>query len=224
MRYMGGKFKLSKRINQIINTYRKDNQLYVEPFCGSCAVGRKQKGNRVFNDIDNDLFNFLNRLVNTNYLPPEEISKQDYYDIKNDKENINYGYISFFCSFGGKKWGGYANPTKNRDYIKEQYNDTVKLKKDLSGSTIINYSFLDLEYDNCIVYCDPPYENSQKYAHKFDHDTFWEKCKYLSRNNIVLVSERVCRTEHEILKRFDIKTTLMTTEYKLNPEFLFLIK
>ena len=51
-----------------------------------------------------------------------------------------------------------------------------------------NISYADYEYrDGDVVYCDPPYKNTQEYGIQFDGDAFWEWAR--TRNYPVYVSE-----------------------------------
>lgn len=223
-----------KKINLIINSYRKNNELYVEPFCGSCAVGRKQNNSRIFNDIDNDLTNFLYNLVNTDYLPPKYLTKEYYYELKELYKNKNsndnsiksdIGYASFFGSFGGKKWGGYANDKHGRIYSHEQYIDSVRLKEELKDAIITNKKYTELNIKNAIIYCDPPYINTQKYQNDFDHDEFWEIAKQWSKDNIVLVSERTCPNDYKVLHNFSIRNQLSCKGNRtIKNEYLYLVE
>jgi DNA adenine methylase len=41
-----------------------------------------------------------------------------------------------------------------------------------------------------VIYCDPPYQGTTKYSSKtINYNEFWQWCRDLSGNNIVLVSE-----------------------------------
>lgn len=55
MRYLGGKTKISKHIVPIMESYRLDNQAWVEPFVGGCNTIIKVDGVRYANDIRADL-------------------------------------------------------------------------------------------------------------------------------------------------------------------------
>ena len=39
MRYQGGKARSAKQLAQIISLLHNEETDYIEPFCGSCAVG-----------------------------------------------------------------------------------------------------------------------------------------------------------------------------------------
>jgi len=53
--------------------------------------------------------------------------------------------------------------------------------------------FKDLDYENCLIYCDPPYKGTTPYYKKilgeFPYDDFIEWVKSQSKKNTVLVSE-----------------------------------
>ena len=60
MRYMGGKFRQSKAICQVLKPYINKNTVYVEPFCGgmwsAARVARELKPKEmILNDINKPL-------------------------------------------------------------------------------------------------------------------------------------------------------------------------
>ena len=52
MKYMGSKRRIWKHIAPIILNGRKENQYYVEPFCGGCNSIANVNGNRIASDIN----------------------------------------------------------------------------------------------------------------------------------------------------------------------------
>jgi DNA adenine methylase len=45
--------------------------------------------------------------------------------------------------------------------------------------------------DDCIIYADPPYNNTTGYGReKFNSDEFWEYARNTSKNHIMLISEQ----------------------------------
>ncbi len=60
-------------------------------------------------------------------------------------------------------------------------------------ANFICQDFLELNFKNSLIYCDPPYKNTSPYNKKmvgeFPYDKFIEWVKKHSLNNIVLVSE-----------------------------------
>ena len=135
---------------------------------------------------------------------PKAVSKDEYYSIKDDYVNNTgkypmwlIGYVGTCCSYGGAWWGGYANfnPKKNEDHIGEAYRGLLKQVREfkyLETTQFINLSYdkIPLDDNNVIIYCDPPYEGTKGYQHKFDSDKFWQWAREASGNGItVLVSE-----------------------------------
>ena len=54
MKYMGSKNRIAKEILPIILKDRKENQYYVEPFCGGLGTFDKVSGLRIANDKNSD--------------------------------------------------------------------------------------------------------------------------------------------------------------------------
>ena len=55
-----------------------------------------------------------------------------------------------------------------------------------------NLDYRNVEIENgSVVYCDPPYANTTGYSNSnsFNHDEFWDYMRFLSKENIVFVSE-----------------------------------
>ena len=63
MKYMGSKSRIAKYILPIILKDRKDDQYYVEPFCGGCNMIDKVGGNRIANDNNPYLIQMWKALI-----------------------------------------------------------------------------------------------------------------------------------------------------------------
>ena len=113
MRYIGGKFRQSKKLSQHIKCVY-DGETYIEPFCGSLSTIKYVKNfikYGVFSDVQYQLIKMWTSLKK-GWIPPQEISEQLYKEIKN-KNDINNpltAYVGYGLSFGGKYFGGYARP------------------------------------------------------------------------------------------------------------------
>lgn len=132
------------------------------------------------------------------WMPPTYVSEEDYQKAKinQDKEPHVAGFVGFACSFAGKYWGGYARDKKGGgtgNYALRGHNSILKKMKTLQDAEFTCKDFRELDYDNCIVYCDPPYKNTTPYYKKilgeFPYDEFLEWVHNQSKKNIVLVSE-----------------------------------
>lgn len=197
MRYMGGKVRIGKDIAQIIKHYHKPGQVYYEPFVGGLGLFQNIPAEwvRVINDIDADLMT-LWQAVTMGYEPPRSVSKDEYNAVKSnlslmDHKPYERAFISYFCSFGGKKWGGYA-AGEGRNYALENCNGISKVKTNLSHAFMFNTFYDQLPYlPNSLIYCDPPYKSTTTYKGTvFDSDKFYNWCNIMANDgHTVIVSE-----------------------------------
>ena len=66
----------------------------------------------------------------------------------------------------------------------------IKQSNLISSVEFICESYENLSFNNCLIYCDPPYQGSTPYkTGTFDHEKFFEWCREQAKNNIVFVSE-----------------------------------
>lgn len=193
MLYSGSKKKIAKHILPIILSGRKEDQWYVEPFCGGANLIDKVPGKRIASDSNYQLISFF-KAVQRGWIPPTFLSREEYYAIKKNPSMYDPPLICFAavpCSFGAKWWGGYAANKAGKNYAAAGVRGIIKQAPDLSSIFFVNRGYLDLYLpDNSIVYCDPPYKNTAGYGVGFDHDVFWEWCRKVSKEgHTVYVSE-----------------------------------
>ena len=203
MQYMGSKNKFAKELIPIIQNYITDNTKgYLEPFVGGANVIDKINcNNKIGCDIHTELIELL-KYVQYNYNKlPLTILEEEYNNVKNNKDNYPkwyVGLVGFCATFGCKYFGGYARrySRKNNmpiDVPAGAINNLRKQGPNLKDIKFVNCSFLDLPNDKIkgyVIYCDPPYRNTTKYSTKnFPYELFYDWCRELSKNNIVLVSE-----------------------------------
>lgn len=128
-------------------------------------------------------------------IPPKEVSKEFYLDVKNNKDNYSdflVGYIGYELSFGAKWFGGYVkrDDKKFRGDI-YSYNACMKQAENLKDIEFKCCSFDTYKnLSGYVIYCDPPYRETTSYKQKnFDYELFYNWCREMSKNNIVLISE-----------------------------------
>ena len=223
MMYFGGKQRISKQLSQYLNTQLKDNQPFVDLFCGSCNVVVKIDSNRL--RIANDKHKYLISMwkeLQQGWLPPQTITRQEYKQIKDNKDNLPYltGFVGFGCSFAGKWFGGYA-VCGNRNYCKNAYNGTMKKLKYLH-----NVDFCNLNYNEVIipkgslVYCDIPYKDTTPYCKKevgvFNHEEFYQWVRDNSDTYDIYVSEykKNVPDDFEIVWELESKKDIRDVENK----------
>lgn len=200
MKYIGSKNRLSKYIAPIIQKYIDDNnvKLYYEPFCGGLNMIDKIKCNtRIANDIHRELIHMWNALRG-GWQPPKHITEEEYNHVRKNKEmypEYYVGYVGFHSTFGAKYFGGYARGFKAdgvtpRDESNEAYRNTMKQLRNVLDVNCVCWDYTAVEIKNAVIYCDPPYQNTTKYSTKdFDYEEFWQWCREMSSDNIVLISE-----------------------------------
>lgn len=211
MQYMGSKNRISKEILPIILSDKKLNQTFYDVFCGGCNLIDKIQGKRIANDKHFELIEMWKSLQN-GWEPPEHVSKELYYNIKDNPKNYSpdlVGFVGFLCSFGGKWWGGYAANSKNDNYAargKRQLLKQVLLLKDV---VFTNLNYADITFEpNSLIYLDPPYAGTTEYRNKFNHDDFWNWVRNISINNDVYISEYHAPNDFICLKEIITKTIL----------------
>ena len=76
-------------------------------------------------------------------------------------------------------------------------------------------SYENLDFDNCLIYCDPPYQGTSGYkTGSFDHEKFFEWCGQQAKNNIVFVSEYNAPNDFIEVWRGEVKTNFASTRKK----------
>lgn len=212
MQYFGGKAKVAKYIVPYLENVRKENQKYVEPFVGGANIISKMSGNREAYDFNEYLIEMYKGVQNGLDLP-NYITEDNYKYIK-DHKNENKaltGFVGFGCSFAGKWFGGYARGHGG----KLGYADTSKrsLLKKMNSMQDVKFEFADyktLFFNNCLIYCDPPYENTTKFTGtpNFNTEEFWNVMRLWSKDNDVYISEYKAPDDFECVLEIPTKTDI----------------
>ena len=226
MKYVGNKSRIAKEILPIILKNHNSDKIFIDLFCGACGILDKLYGPRIGNDINFYLIELL-KFIQSGGIPPDFVSEQEYYDIKNNKYKYDpwlVGFVGFGCSFGAKFFGGYARDGNNRNYCKETKSNL--LKQNLKDIIFYNKDYREIEIpNNSTVYLDPPYENSLKYSvEKFNHQDFWNYVREISINNEVYISEYSAPQDFECIWFKEQLVTVSKDNYKTNTERLFKFK
>lgn len=234
MKYMGSKARLSKDISPIINNLINKNNIetYIEPFVGGANMMEHiQCKNRIGIDNNKYLISLWNDVV-SGWIPPLEMSRDMYNDIKNHKDKYGESLVAIagFCATYNAKWfGGYAGKVKTkigtvRDYYDESVRNILKQKDKLIGVKFIHKDYKELDVKSALIYCDPPYQGTTQYgtSKEFNHNDFWNKVRELSKVNIVLVSEYNAPDDFECIFEKTLITTLDKNSRKKDTEKLFI--
>lgn len=207
MVYQGSKNKIAKYIVPIIQKYINDSNItvYIEPFCGGVNIIDKIKcKTRIASDYNEDLIALLKYVQKDNELSiaPGECTFEHYSDVrKNRKQGTNKyskeytALIGYCASYGGRYFdGGYGRDSKGGCSI---YNERLKnLKEQAPNLKDIHFfcrdykDYLSFDIKNALFYLNPPYKGTKQYSKQnINYDEFYDFCRNLSKNNIVIISE-----------------------------------
>ena len=212
MQYFGGKAKIAKYIVPYLESVRKENQIFLEPFVGGYNIGSKMSGERIECDYNEYLIELYKALQN-GYELPNEISEEEYIYIKThkDEDKALTGLVGFGCSFAGKWFGGYARNKLNHNYCLASKNSLHK--KFLTTDNTVKFEWKDyktLSPNGMLIYCDPPYKNTTKYTGvpNFDTDEFWEVMRKWSKDNDVYISEYEAPNDFDCILEINTTTSI----------------
>lgn len=216
MRYLGGKFRVSKHIAEVVNQH--DGNVYLEPFMGSCWVTRLIKyKHRIAGDVHEELVEMFRKLQE-GWEPPDHITKEEYDDIRANKigkyPKELVAFAGFGCAFAGsyfRKYAGEIHPARSKRSV-------LKKIKDLMDVHFFVDDYRNLKPKGCIIYCDPPYEDSYGFRitgvignGKFDNDEFWDVMRSWSKDNVVYISENKAPDDFECVLEVPVKSGVRTT-------------
>ncbi len=211
--YPGGKKYKGKDIAQIIYSFvqnyesEEKNELflgYCEPFCGMLGVYdniidlfskhvpklKYKAGDR------NPYVITLWQGLQKGWKPPTSCSEKKYYQLK-ENENISLEaiFVGFACSIRGVFRSTYFPPNNIESQSKKCISIGEKVNKNKIKFSIGEYTqFSNLR--NYIIYCDPPYFETQNAYHIgdkknniFDYVQFLKWCEKMSEYNLIFISD-----------------------------------
>lgn len=185
---------------------------YCEPFCGMLGVYQyipelfreyeeeenvkmKYRGG----DINKSVIKMWN-YAQKGWKPPVSTSKKEYERLKIQKKSSALkGFIGHAYSYGGIYFASYRGDylnINNGDENKQSRNNVIKLSKELKNVKFSHGDYTQFsKLKGYVIYCDPPYSKYNRYYDEennkldFDNDEFLDWCEYMSRYNIVFISE-----------------------------------
>ena len=218
MTYMGSKRRIAKYILPIMlkEANEKGITTWVEPFVGGANLIDKVPNTfkRIGIDYNPHTIEALIAIRDLVDKLPNEVTVEYYNSLKGTEPNPIPSLIRFGASFGGKFENGYARSFTNkgipRNYWDEAKRNAQKQSPLLQGVKFINGSYDEYsDFENCLIYCDPPYEDTTSYkTGYFDHPKFWNWCRKMGEKNLVFVSEYkapddfICVWEGEVKTNF----------------------
>lgn len=200
--YMGGKTRSLKHLIPVLQAHAQPGQPYIEPFVGGGSVLEAMfdpARPRVASDINRALICFY-RAVQKGWLPPDEITEDDYARLKlaNDPKDPTTAFAATQCAFAASWFAGYA---RTNDASGKQVNLAARGKRKIlarrhliEGVVFLHGGYqIHSEARDCLIYCDPPYDETAQYRgaakNAFVSAAFWEWVRAMGRFNTVIVSE-----------------------------------
>ena len=234
MKYVGAKHLIGNYIASFMHNNVEPAIVdgYFEPFCGSLGVFKQMiKYNYkkyIASDLQPDIILMWKKLQDNRLKLPKTFNEKMYNQLKNsDTPSAMRAVAGFGMSFGGKFFGGYIQKhakDSNRDFYKEFKNSLNKIQKIIQKP---NIKFYNKSYDswnpsNMLIYCDPPYKNTQGYeTGVFDHSKFWEVMREWSKNNYVFISEETAPKDFIIVWKKNKHRTLNSDNRSFKIEKLY---
>lgn len=235
MKYVGSKNRLAKYIvpilQKLIDGY--DPAAYVEPFVGGANIIDKIycKYNKIGIDNNKYLIAMWKALQN-GWVPPKTITEEEYYRVRDNKEEFSDAYVGlvgFVATYGAKWFGGYARGFKAdgvtpRDIPAEGIRNIMKQLPNVLDVQFICRDYREGWSVGCVIYCDPPYKDTNYYKGDFNHEEFYDWCRKESERNILVVSEYWMPEDFSCIWSKEHKTSLDTYKHYKRVERLFVHK
>jgi len=234
---MGSKARIAKDIVPIIQKYIDDNKIekYIEPFVGGSNMIQHIKCDNKYGYDNNKYLIEFWKALQDGWQPFKEIemTKDFYNEVKNNQGLYSPKIVALagFCATYNAKWfGGYAGIVTTkigtiRNYYDEAVRNVMQQIKELQDVKYEYKSYLDImDLKNCVIYCDPPYEGTTKYKDDFDHNTYWDWVRKMSKDNILICSEYNAPDDFECIWSKELTTTLDKNSRSKAVERLFIHK
>lgn len=194
MKYMGSKNRIAKYLLPIMlaEAEKHDITTWVEPFVGGANMIDKVPSHyeRVGYDLNPHTIAALIGVRDYVNELPCEVSEDYFKSLKDSKPHPITSWIRFECAFGSILGGGYARNREGRNYAEKGRNLALKQSPKIQNVEFICDSYENLSFENCLIYCDPPYQGTSGYkTGAFNHDKFFEWCREQAKKNVVFVSK-----------------------------------
>lgn len=222
MKYIGSKNRIAKFILPLMLQEASRNNIttWVEPFVGGGNMIDKVPPHMKRIGIDYNAHTIQALIAIRDLVDhlPDELSEEDYRSLRGSDPDPIKSWLRFVASFGGKFDAGYAREKGSDEttFVGYGKRNAQKQSPALQGVHLIHGDYKDYWYlENCLVYCDPPYQSTTGYkTGRFDHNHFFEWCRQLSKKNVVFVSEYDAPEDFTCVWEGDVKTNFASQRKK----------
>lgn len=196
MAYLGGKATGSQHILKVLNHPVFNDMPYIEPFCGYCHVLRRviNKSSYTASDSNELLITLLQHVQESTEHP--SISAQEYKRLATNPsaDPLRAAYAAFTYSYNGKFFAGYVGdktrnyPAERKRYYNRLHDNPVFAVTDIKVGPYSMYN--PSEVRESVIYCDPPYADTEGYRNAFNSSEFWNWARRATKaGNYVFISE-----------------------------------
>lgn len=195
MKYMGSKSRIAKHILPIMveAANKAGVTTWIEPFVGGGNMIDKvpDRFKRIGYDFNKHVIHAMLDIRDRSNELPNNVSEEEYKSFKGLPPESITSWIRFECSFASRFEGGYARAKDGKNYAAIGSRSGKKQSPKIQGIDFIHSDYKDLEINNSIIYCDPPYQSATGYSTGvFNHKEFFDWCREMKdKGNIVFVSE-----------------------------------
>ena len=229
MKYMGSKARIAKHILPIMLAECEKHGIttWVEPFVGGGGMIDKVPDTfeRVGYDLNGHTIQAMIDIRDNAKELPDAVSEQTYKSYKGLPPQSITSWVRFVCSFGGKFEDGYAREKETskaaidrgcvRNFAAEGKRNALKQTSKIQNVQFVCASYEELDFENCLIYCDIPYKSSTGYkTGEFDYDKFYVWCRNQAKKNVVFVSEYEMPDDFECVWQGEIKTNFASNRKK----------
>ena len=197
MKYQGSKRRLVNKIIPVIESIKRPEQWYVEPFVGGANVIQHVSGKRIGADINKYMIAYLKEIQNGLTTFPI-IYEEQYKDIRNNIDKYDEWLVGYAMSsygfMGNYGTSNYMTASKP-EYIHRAVEKMAKKEwKRLQGIYFVTSDYKELNIPKySFIYCDPPYQSRDGYRRidAYKVNEFWDWCrkKIYEEGHIILISE-----------------------------------
>ena len=229
MKYMGSKNRIAKHLLPIMLKEAEKHGItkWVEPFVGGGGMIDKVPDSfeRAGYDLNPHTIQAMLDIRDDVDKLPETVTEEEYKSYKGLPPQSITSWVRFVCSFGGKFEDGYAREREaskaaiDRGYVRnfaaEGKRNALKQTSKIQNVQFVCASYEELDFKNCLIYCDIPYKSSTGYkTGEFDYDKFYVWCRNQAKKNVVFVSEYEMPDDFECVWQGEIKTNFASNRKK----------
>ncbi len=223
MQYMGGKARIAKKLTEVMLSMTTERQTYLEPFMGGAWVLAQMAPHfaaPAAGDVMPDVA-MMWSAVQQGWVPPTEMSRERWYQLKDESPSPERAFAGFGCSFGGKWFAGFARPDPRQHESTGGYAGAAARGIEKKRAAIQPVFIDHTDYRNwrpgpgTVVYCDPPYAGTTAYGGvgEFHPDEFWNVMRWWNYwGATVFVSEYQAPPDWRCVWQQDQRTSLKATD------------